>query len=142
MPNKRQTKEVVSYKMSRVKSKGTEIEKVMGNALWSVGISGYRKNVNNVLGSPDFCWKKRKIAVFCDSSFWHGYKWKTEKLRIKVRKKFWCNKIETNIKRDKAQTTQLRKNGWIVLRFWDFMITRSPRACAMKVARLLYTTKC
>lgn len=100
-PFKRTKKEMVSYKMSRVRAKGSQIEKMMGSALWVSGLRGYRKNLRGVLGTPDFCWKWQKIAVFCDSSFWHGFNWSEERRRIKVRKSFWYKKIEDNIARDK-----------------------------------------
>ena len=134
---KRSKKDIVSYKMSRVKAKGTEIEKIIGYALWDAGLRGYRKNLKGVLGTPDFCWKSRKIAVFCDSSFWHGYNWPKEKKKIKVRKDFWFKKIEDNMRRDKAITTQLKQKGWKVFRFWDFEIKKDASACVKKIARVL-----
>jgi DNA mismatch endonuclease Vsr len=131
---KKSKEEIVSYKMSRVKAKGTSIEKIISSALWNAGIRGYRKNQKGVVGTPDFCWKKHKIAVFCDSSFWHGYNWAEKKKEIKVRKAFWYKKIEDNIKRDKSITKKLRKDGWTVLRFWDFQIKKNPVACVRKIA--------
>ena len=130
-------KEIVSYKMSRVKAKGTGIEKILGHALWISGLRGYRKNLNGVLGTPDFCWKRQKIAVFCDSSFWHGYNWLEEKKKIKVRKGFWFKKIEDNIRRDKAITMRLKQDGWKVLRFWDFNIKKDTSTCVKEIARVL-----
>ena len=134
---KRSKKEIVSYKMSRVKAKGTEIEKIMAGALWTSGLRGYRKNLKGVLGTPDFCWKRRKVAVFCDSSFWHGFDWAKEKKKIKVRKSFWFKKIEDNMRRDKAITTRLKQDGWKVLRFWDFDIKKDAASCVKKIARVL-----
>lgn len=138
---KRSKKEIVSYKMSRVKAKGTSIEKSMGSALCNAGLRGYRKNLRSVIGTPDFCWTERKIAVFCDSSFWHGFNWQKEKAKIKVRKKFWFKKIEDNIKRDKVVTMRLRRNGWKVLRFWDFDIKNDPVNCAQKIISVLSSAK-
>jgi DNA mismatch endonuclease (patch repair protein) len=135
--SKRSKKEIVSYKMSLVRSKGTGIEEAMGHALFSVGLIGYRKNLKGPLGTPDFCWKRRKVAVFCDSSFWHGYNWPVEKKRIKVRKDFWFKKIEDNRCRDKTVTTRLKQDGWKVFRFWDFEIKKDASACAAKVARFI-----
>lgn len=132
--SKRSKKEIVSYKMSRVRSKGTSIERIMGRALFSAGLVGYRKNVNGVPGTPDFCWKRRKVAVFCDSSFWHGYNWSQEKRKIKVRKDFWFKKIEDNIRRDKAVTKRLKQDGWKVFRFWDFEIKEDASSRAHKIA--------
>lgn len=31
----------------------------------------------DVSGKPDFAFPRDKVAVFCDSHFWHGYKWAT-----------------------------------------------------------------
>jgi DNA mismatch endonuclease Vsr len=133
----RSKKEIVSYKMSQVKAKGTSIEKIMGSALWNAGFRGYRKNLKGVVGTPDFCWKKRKIAVFCDSSFWHGYNWTEARKDIKVRKDFWFKKIEDNIKRDKSITKRLKQDGWTVFRFWDFEIKKDASSCANKIVAAL-----
>jgi len=136
-----QKREVVSFKMSRVKARGTSIEKIMSRALWDAGARGYRKNQRGVLGTPDFCWKSRQIAIFCDSSFWHGYDWKNAKLQIKVRKKFWLKKIEDNIKRDRRVSICLKKEGWYVFRFWDFEIERNSQKCAQRVLSVLDRAK-
>jgi DNA mismatch endonuclease (patch repair protein) len=107
----------------------------MGCALWKAGLRGYRKNVRGITGTPDFCWKGKKIAVFCDSSFWHGYDWKNQIKTIKTRKKFWVDKIETNISRDKKINRKLRNEGWQVLRFWDFEIKRNALLCAKRISK-------
>ncbi len=134
---KRSKKEVISYKMSRVRAQNTAIENRMAKALRQHGLLGYRRNVRGVLGTPDFCWKGKKIAVFCDSSFWHGYDWKNQIKTIRTRKTFWVNKIETNIDRDKGINRKLQKEGWAVLRFWDFNINKNTDQCIAKIRRLL-----
>jgi len=133
----RNRQEIISYKMSRIRAKGSEIERIMGSALWASSLRGYRKNKKGVLGTPDFCWKQQKIAVFCDSSFWHGFNWSEEKKKIKVRKDFWYKKIEDNIRRDKVITLRLRQDGWKVFRFWDFEIKKDVSACVAKITRVL-----
>ncbi len=135
--SRRSKKEIVSYKMSRVKATGSVIEGRMGRALVMANLRGYRKNVRGILGTPDFCWKQRKVAVFCDSSFWHGYNWRKQKRTIKVRKEFWFNKIEANIRRDKLVTKRLRQQGWRVFRFWDFQIKEDVSACVRHVKHAL-----
>lgn len=65
------TKEQISYNMSRVRSSGSVIERTLGKALWAAGIR-YRKQYRKVPGKPDFALVSKKIAIFCDSSFWHG----------------------------------------------------------------------
>ena len=103
--------------MQAVKSKGSKIEKTLGNALWKKGFR-YRKNVNSIFGKPDFVFRKYKIAVFCDSEFWHGKDWETKKYEIKSNKEFWHKKIERNIMRDKEVNQKLKNDGWTVIRFW------------------------
>lgn len=124
--------------MSRIKGRDTAIEGMLRKALLERGVLGYRKNTRGVLGKPDFTWKRHKLAVFCDSAFWHGYNWNEKARRVfKVRKKFWIRKIERNRERDKEVNRGLRKEGWTVLRFWDRQIKKSPETCARKVRQQL-----
>lgn len=64
--------------MKAIKSKGTKIEETLGKALWSKRLR-YRKNDQGVFGRPDFIFKKLKIAIFCDSEYFHGKDWETQK---------------------------------------------------------------
>lgn len=58
----------------KIKSKNTTIELLLGKAMWAKGLR-YRKNCKDIFGKPDFCFKSKKIAIFCDSEFWHGKKY-------------------------------------------------------------------
>ena len=75
----------------------------------------------------------KKIAVFCDSEFWHGYDWENRNQDIKTRREFWVSKIERNIQRDVDVTEKLRQEGWIVLRFWGKEIKKDPQKCAERI---------
>ena len=77
------TKTQRKMNMQAVKSKGSKIEVMLGKALWAKGLR-YRKNDKSVFGKPDFTIKKYKIAVFCDSEFWHGKDWEIKKMRINL----------------------------------------------------------
>ena len=112
----KKTKEQISYNMSRVKNKDSAIELALRKELWSRGIR-YRKNVTSVFGRPDIVFIGKKIAVFCDSEFWHGYDWENRKNDIKSHQEFWIPKIERTIQRDREVTERLQSEGWIVLRF-------------------------
>ena len=72
----------------------------------------------------------KKIAVFCDSEFWHGYDWDNRKNDIKSHQEFWIPKIERTIKRDREVTETLQDSGWIVLRFWGKEIQKNTVGCA------------
>lgn len=115
--------------MQAVKSKDTAIELLLRKELWSRGIR-YRKNVKSIIGKPDIAFIKKKVAVFCDSEFWHGFDWEHKKSDIKSNRDFWIPKIEKNIARDKAVNDALAADGWIVLRFWGQQIKKDVKACA------------
>lgn len=125
----RKTKEQISYNMKRVKNKDSYIEISLRCELWNRGLR-YRKNVKTLYGKPDIAFIGRKIAIFVDSEFWHGYNWEVKKEEIKSNREFWIPKIERNIQRDKEVTEYLKKEGWVVLRFWGDEIKKDVKSCA------------
>lgn len=128
------TKEQIRFNMQRVKNKDSEIELSLRKALWSMGLR-YRKNVKSVFGHPDIAFIGKKIAVFCDSEFWHGYDWERRKNDFKVRQDFWLPKIERNMERDREVNERLKAEGWIVIRFWGKEIKSDVNACAEKIKK-------
>lgn len=126
--------------MRAVKSKGSKIERLLAKELWSNGLR-YRKNDRTIFGKPDFVFKSLKIAVFCDSEFWHGKDWEERKNDFKTNQKFWIPKIERNIQRDKEVTEELLKNGWEVIRFWGKDIEINPHLCMLKVKDLVLSKR-
>lgn len=115
--------------MQTVKNKNSDIELALRKELWRRGIR-YRKNVKSVFGHPDLAFIGKKVAVFCDSEFWHGYDWENRKNDIKTRREFWIPKIERNIQRDIEVTEELERQGWAVLRFWSKEIKKETVRCA------------
>ena len=115
--------------MQAVKNKNSDIELALRKELWRRGIR-YRKNVKSVFGHPDLAFIGKKVAVFCDSEFWHGYDWDNRKNDIKTRREFWIPKIERNIQRDIEVTEELERQGWAVLRFWGKEIKKETGRCA------------
>src|SRR6056297_76653 len=94
------TKEQRKRNMKAVKSKDSKIEVKLRKALWREGLR-YRKHYSKIPGKPDIVFIGKKVAVFCDSEFWHGKNWEERKNDFKSNKEFWINKIERNIQRDK-----------------------------------------
>lgn len=129
-------KKIISYNMSRIRSSGSAIERSFGKLLWQRGFR-YRKQYKKLLGKPDFVLVRYKIAIFCDSEFWHGYDWELRKKDFKVRQDFWIAKIESNIKRDIEVNSTLKKTGWKVFRFWGNEIKKNPEKCANKIERYI-----
>lgn len=111
-----------SENMSRIKSSNTSIELMLRKELWSRGLR-YRINCKKVIGKPDICFLGKKVAVFCDSEFWHGKDYLEGKVP-KSNQEYWIPKIERNINRDAVVNESLRSQQWIVMRFWgkDIML--------------------
>ena len=129
------TPEQISYNMRQVKNKDSAIELALRKELWNRGLR-YRKNVKTVYGKPDIAFIGKKIAVFCDSEFWHGYDWEERKKDFKSHQEFWIPKIERNMERDREVTAKLESEGWTVLRFWGKQIKRGVVACADEIERV------
>ena len=115
--------------MQAVKNKDSQIELLLRNELWTRGLR-YRKNVNRIYGKPDIVFIGKKVAVFCDSEFWHGYNWEERKKDFKSHQEFWIPKIERNMERDAEVTARLESEGWTVIRFWGNEIKKNTAQCA------------
>ena len=125
----KKTAEQISHNMRQVKNKDSAIELALRKELWSRGLR-YRKNVKLIYGKPDIAFIGKKIAVFCDSEFWHGYDWENRKKDFKSNQEFWIPKIERNIQRDIEVNEKLQNEGWTVLRFWGKEIKKDVSGCA------------
>ena len=120
-----------SWVMSRIRSRDTGIEKKTAQLLRKNRLH-YRR-FPKVFGSPDFAVEK-KLLVFCDGDFWHGYRYDKKK---KPPKKFWRDKIERNMERDRKVTRRLRADGWSVVRLWEHDIEKRPESCIRKIRKSL-----
>ena len=133
----RHTPEQRRRNMQAVKNKDSKIELILRKELWKRGLR-YQKNRNDIFGKPDIVFKGKKIAVFCDSEFWHGYNWDERKKDFKSHQEFWIPKIERNMERDIEVTKKLESDGWTVLRFWGNQIKHSVEICADEIERAWY----
>lgn len=128
--------------MSRIRGKDTSIEFKLRKELWKRGYR-YRKNYKGLPGSPDICLTKYKIAIFCDSEFFHGKEW--EVLRPKVEKgnngTYWVKKIQENINRDNEVDKKLNFLGWTVIHFWGKDILKNIEDCIKVVEEVIFNIK-
>ena len=122
------TPEKRSWVMSIIRGKNTKIEIKMKKILKE---TGYKFEMHpEMYGNPDFAHKRKRIAIFCDGDFWHGYRYGEKK---KPAKKYWRDKIENNMRRDRRYSRKLRREGWSVLRLWEHDIERDPEKCNRKI---------
>lgn len=120
--------------MSKIRSKNTKIELLVFRALRKQGIY-FQKHYTGALGKPDIALPRKRKAVFIDSGFWHGYRYQA--LKPKLTKKFWRDKIEYNMRRDKRTNLMLKKDGWQVLRVWEHKIRKNSEKTIAKIIQFL-----
>lgn len=112
------TKETRSKIMSSIRSR-SKLEDRVTHALWHRGLR-FRKNVRNLIGSPDIAVKKYKVVIFIDSCFWHGC---PDHYQIpKTNTEFWVEKIKRNKARDEEVTLHYETSGWQILRVWEHQL--------------------
>lgn len=118
------------------------IEVKLRKALWKKGYR-YRKNYSKLPGSPDIVITKYKIAIFCDSEFFHGKDW--EILKPKLEKgnnsEYWVNKISRNIERDKEKDQVLFFLGWTIIHFWGKDILNNVDECVKAIEEAIFDKK-
>lgn len=128
--------------MQHIRSKDTEIEKLLRQALWKKGYR-YRKNYNKLPGKPDIVLTKYRIVIFCDGEFFHGKDW--DVLRPKLKKsnngEFWIKKISRNIERADEVDKELLFLGWTVIHFWGEDIKKKTDECVKVIEETIFEEK-
>lgn len=133
------TKEQRHKNMKNIKSKNTKIEIKLCKALWDKGYR-YRKNYKELPGKPDIVLTKYKIAIFCDSEFFHGKGWEKQIIRLQKsnNSEYWIKKISKNIERDLEIDKYLYNLGWTVIRFWGNDILKNIDECIREIENLIF----
>lgn len=123
--------------MSKIRSKNSRAELAAFNGLKKRGIK-FLRHYNDVPGKPDAAVPSKKKALFIDGDFWHGRNFL--KLKKRLPKVYWVQKIQSNISRDRKQNRLLKKSGWQVLRIWEKDLIASPSETIEKIARFFGQT--
>lgn len=125
-----------SLLMSKIKSNNTKAEVLFRKTLWQMGYR-YRIHSTTLPGKPDIVFKNKRVAIFIDGEFWHGYKWEEKKAKIKSNRQYWIKKIERNMERDIQNQIILSELGYSVIRFWEHEIKRNLESSILKIIPLL-----
>lgn len=128
----RHSKEQRSHNMSQIRSKNTKPELVLYKKLKEAGLKFKRHY--SLLGKPDAVFLHEKLVIFVDGEFWHGKNFGQWKNQLS---EFWLEKINSNIKRDKAIRRKLRKKGWQILRVWGRDLVKQPDKYLQKIRFLI-----
>ena len=127
------------YNMSRIRGSDTSIELRLRRALWKKGIR-YRKNFKDLPGKPDIAITKYRIAIFCDSEFFHGKDWEVLKPRLQKsnNSRLWIDKISKNMERDRETDKKLLFLDWTVIHFWGEEILKNTDECVKVVEETIF----
>lgn len=106
--------------MSLIRSKNTLPEREVFSYLRKHGVR-FAKHYGGAPGKPDVAIPQRKVAVFIDGDFWHG--WQFARWSGNLPNAYWRKKISANMKRDKKNFAKLRRRGWRVLRIWEHQLS-------------------
>lgn len=136
------TKEQRHKSMSHIKSQNTSIEVKLRVALWHKGYR-YRVNYKKLPGKPDIAITRYRIAIFCDSEFFHGKDWEVLKPHLEKGNNadYWVHKIEKNRKRDEDINKELLFRGWTVVRFWGKDILKHVDECVKVIDEIVWDIK-
>lgn len=126
--------------MSAIRGKETGIEVRLRKALYAKGLR-YRKNSKYIFGHPDVSMKGLKIAIFCDSEFWHGKNFAENEAKLTTNREYWVKKIKRNIERDQEVNARLRGEGYTVLRFWGEEIEKHLDDCVDRIVAAVEQNK-
>jgi DNA mismatch endonuclease, patch repair protein len=116
--------------MQRVKLKNGPLEKSVQRELRAMGIR-YRCHARTLPGRPDIILPQRRVAIFVDGDFWHGWRLPAWEHTLSP---FWRAKLRTNRARDQRNFRRLRRCGWRVVRIWGHHLVEEGR-----VGRILRT---
>lgn len=138
----RLTKEQRRKSMQNIKAQDTTIELKLRKTLWKQGFR-YRKNYKKLPGKPDIALTKYKIAIFCDSEFFHGRDWEVLKPRLESgnNSQYWVSKISRNRDRDDEVNKRLLFEGWTVIRFWGKDIVKNAEECVKVIEEAIWDIK-
>lgn len=124
------TKEKRSELMSKVRCKNSKAELIVFRELRKRKIY-FAKHVKKIKGTPDIVFRRKKVVVFIDSDFWHGHPKRGTMPKTNV--EYWSNKLKENKERDIKVDEELKKQGWKVIRLWEYDIKRNMEESIEKI---------
>ncbi|PXW31271.1 UNVERIFIED_CONTAM: T/G mismatch-specific endonuclease [Williamsia faeni] len=124
----------VQARMARQRQRDTDAETQVRKYLHANGIR-FRVDAKlepDLRTKGDIVWRGLKLVVFIDGCFWHGCP--EHATRPKANARWWAEKLDANIARDRKTDAELARRGWSVLRFWEHEL---PEDVAQSIAARL-----
>ena len=110
-----------SWNMSRINGKDTKPELIVRSHLHKMGFR-FRLHRKDLPGKPDIVLPKYRTVIFVHGCFWHRHKNCKYSYNPKSREKFWQDKFQGNVDRDKCNRKELSCCDWKVVVFWECQV--------------------
>lgn len=115
-----------SENMRRIRSKGTKPEIFVRQAVHALGYR-FRLHSTALPGKPDLVFPKLRKIIEIRGCFWHQHKGCIDSHIPKSNLKYWREKLQKNVTRDKQNLGALRRGGWSVLVIWECRVNPSRK---------------
>jgi DNA mismatch endonuclease (patch repair protein) len=115
-----------SFNMSKIRGTDTKPELLVRKYLHSAGLR-YRLHNNGLPGRPDLTLSKYNTVIFVNGCFWHGHIGCKYFVVPKTRTKWWNEKINGTIERDKRVISELKASGWNTIVIWECSLKNELR---------------
>jgi DNA mismatch endonuclease (patch repair protein) len=119
--------------MARIRDKHSKPELAVRRMAHGLGYR-FRLHCHDLPGTPDLVFPRLRKTIFVHGCFWHRHKGCSRTTSPKTRSKYWADKFETNIKRDRVKERTLRALGWDVLVIWECQ-TFDPNDLSKRIAK-------
>ena len=119
--------------MSKIRGRDTNPELMLRRLTFRAGLR-YRVKTR-LPGRPDMVFTVERVAIFVDGCFWH--RCPRHSTRPATNAAFWERKLGRNVQRDLEVTRALRREGWLVLRFWEHDVRGRPESLVGRVQQVL-----
>lgn len=120
------TKQQRSYNMSQIRGKDTTPERMVRSIVHRMGYR-FRLHSTDLPGRPDLVLPRHEKIIFVHGCYWHMHRCRYGRVKPKTNAKFWQDKRQGNVDRDRRNLRKLRRQGWSVLVIWECWTRDSGR---------------
>ena len=121
--------------MSRIRGRDTKPEMIVRRIAHGLGFR-FRLHRRDLPGSPDLVFPKHRAVIMVHGCFWHRHPGCKYASSPKTRVRFWEDKFEGNVVRDRRNEEALHELGWRVMVIWECE-TRDHEAVAARIESFL-----
>ena len=121
--------------MSRIRGRDTTPELIVRRIAHGLGFR-FRLHRKDLPGRPDIVFPRHQAVIVVHGCFWHRHPGCKRASSPKTRVRYWQNKFEDNVVRDRRNETALRDLGWKVMVIWECE-TRDHEAVAARIESFL-----